>query len=71
MTEVVWYDRIHMVNPVTQRSTVCNTVRFTCDSDTNLQIVEDEVMQTLIQITMFALAFVVTDKILKSRGKKK
>ena len=32
---------------------------------------EDEVMQTLIQITMFAIAFVVTDKILKSRGKKK
>lgn len=31
-------------------------------------IVEDEVMQTLIQITMFAIAFVVTDKILKSRG---
>jgi len=32
---------------------------------------EDEVMQTLIQITMFALALVVTDKILKRRGKKK
>ena len=25
-------------------------------------------MYTLIQITMFAIAFVVTDKILKSRG---
>ena len=34
-------------------------------------IVEDEIMQTLIQITMFALAVVVTDKILKRRGKKK
>ena len=34
-------------------------------------IVEGEVMQTLIQITMFAIAFVATDKILKSRGKKK
>ena len=34
-------------------------------------IVEDEIMQTLIQITMFALAVVVTDKILKLRGKKK
>ena len=34
-------------------------------------IVEDEVMQTLIQITMFALSVVVTDKILKRRGKKK
>ena len=34
-------------------------------------IVEDEVMQTLIQITMFAIAFVVTDKILKRKGKKK
>jgi len=33
--------------------------------------VEDEIMQTLIQITMFALAMVVTDKILKRRGKKK
>ena len=31
---------------------------------------EDEVMTTLIQITVFALAFVVTDKILKRRGKK-
>jgi len=28
-------------------------------------------MKTLIQITMFALAVVVTDKILKRRGKKK
>jgi len=28
-------------------------------------------MTTLIQITMFEIAFVVTDKILKSRGKKK
>jgi len=28
-------------------------------------------MTTLIQITMFALAVVVTDKILKRRGKKK
>ena len=27
-------------------------------------------MQTLIQITMFAIAFVVTDKILKRRGRR-
>ena len=28
-------------------------------------------MTTLIQITVFSLAFVITDKILKSRAKKK
>lgn len=32
---------------------------------------EVEIMTTLIQITVFAIAFVVTDKVLKSRRKKK
>ena len=27
---------LHMVNPVTQRITVCNTGRLACGSDTNL-----------------------------------